>query len=102
MRYFIFLSTLLFATVSAAIAKEQVGARAATEAEIRNHLRGASQLKKGRDGFEYRAGNPVGYKIEAGKICVKRFGKPIECLDVNFDGLKLEAIDRRGNREFLN
>jgi hypothetical protein len=42
---------------------ETASMRAATESEIREHLPGTSELKEGKNGYEYRDGNKNGYKI---------------------------------------
>ena len=42
--------------------------RTASETEIRQHLPGTSELKEGKNGYEYRDGNKNGYKITNGQV----------------------------------
>jgi hypothetical protein len=75
--------------------------RPATETEIRDTLAKSSELKDGTNGYQYRSGSQIGYKITDGKICVLQRRKT-SCVSVYSDGKRLETIDRRGNRDFLN
>lgn len=94
---------LLAATfvVSPAFAKDAAKTRPATETEIRQVLRKTSDLKDGKNGYQYREGSSIGYKISDGEICVLQQRKS-KCLTVYTDGKRIEAIDSRGNRDFLN
>lgn len=47
---------------------ETASMRAASESEIRQHLPGTSELKEGKNGYEYRDGNKNGYKINNGGV----------------------------------
>lgn len=75
--------------------------RIATEAEIRMALRGTSDLKESKSGWEYREGSRVGYKISNGQMCILQSGRQA-CFTMYSDGKRLEMMDKRGNREFLN
>jgi hypothetical protein len=97
-------SLCLFAamlTAAPAFAKDVAKLRPASEAEIRQTLAGTSKLEDGKNGYQYKAGSAVGYQIKDGQICVLRGQRP-DCVTVYSDGKRLEMIDRRGNREFLN
>lgn len=50
---------------------ETASMRTASESEIRQHLPGTSELKEGKNGYEYRDGNKNGYKITNGQVCVR-------------------------------
>lgn len=102
-RYLPLAAALAGATLAAmpALAKEIGKVRPATEAEIRQTLTKSSELKDGANGFQYRVGSKTGYKISDGQICVLQRGKT-DCVSVLSDGKRLETIDRRGNRDFLN
>lgn len=97
------LSLLLAATamVVPAVAKDKAKLRPATATEIRQTLAKAADLKDAQNGYQYREGSRIGYKIDDGKICVLQQRKS-ECVSVLTDGKRLETIDRRGNRNFLN
>jgi len=95
---------LLFAAtfcVSPAAAKDTAKLRPATATEIRQTLTKTSNLKDAPNGYQYREGGKIGYRIDNGKICVLQQRKS-ECVTVYTDGKRLETIDRRGNRNFLN
>lgn len=87
--------------VSPAAAKDTAKLRPATATEIRQTLTKAADLKEGKNGYQYREGSRIGYKISDGEICVLQQRKN-ECVTVYTDGKRLETIDRRGNRNFLN
>jgi hypothetical protein len=74
--------------------------RLASEVEIRSSLKGAENLRAAKNGYQYRSGGSVGYRISNGSICIKQKSH-IDCVDVYSDGRKLEIVDRKGNREFL-
>lgn len=89
------------AACGSALAEVKSSMRIATEAEIRMVLRGTSELKAGKNGWEYRQGSRVGYKISNGQMCVFQSGRQ-SCFTMYYDGKRLEMMDKRGNREFLN
>ncbi|MBX4866446.1 MULTISPECIES: hypothetical protein [Rhizobium] len=72
--------------------------RAASEAEIRQHLPGTSELKESSNGYEYREGNENGYKIGNGQVCVRFPDKSTDCVSVKTDGKNFQMIDRKGGR----
>ena len=75
--------------------------RPATENEIRQTLAGSAGLKDGKNGYQYKAGSSTGYRITDGKVCVRKRSQT-SCVTVYSDGKRLEMIDSRGNREYLN
>ena len=77
---------------------ETASMRAATESEIREHLPGSSDLKEGKNGYEYRKGNANGYKINTGKVCVLFPNKSTDCVNVKTDGKTFQMIDKKGGR----
>lgn len=77
---------------------ETASMRAATEAEIRQHLPGSSELKEGKNGYEYRDGNKNGYKINTGQVCVLFPNKSTDCVNVKTDGKTFQMIDKKGGR----
>ncbi len=87
--------------VSPAAAKDAAKLRPATATEIRQTLTKTADLKDGKNGYQYRVGSRIGYKISDGEICVLQQRRN-ECVTVYTDGKRLETIDRRGNRSFLN
>ena len=101
MRY-VFISFFAAIAATASSAEDLVKFRAASEAEIRQNLKGAGELQEGRDGYQYRTGKPTGYKISNGRICVREPGRQVDCVDVLFNGKELVMVDRRGKREVLN
>ncbi|RUM23121.1 hypothetical protein EFQ99_24140 [Rhizobium vallis] len=72
--------------------------RAASESEIRNHLPGSTELKEGKNGYEYREGNKNGYKIDNGQVCVLFPDKSTDCVSVKTDGKNFQMIDKKGGR----
>ncbi len=80
---------------------ENVPFRNARANEIRQMLSGASQLSRTANGYEYRKGNPNGYKISNGQVCVLFPNKQTDCVSVKTDGKVLQIIDRNGNRTKL-
>ncbi|MBB4290948.1 hypothetical protein GGE16_003007 [Rhizobium leguminosarum] len=72
--------------------------RTASEAEIREHLPGTSELKESSNGYEYRKGNANGYKITNGQVCVRFPNKSTDCVNVKTDGEKFQMIDKKGGR----
>ncbi|EJB05866.1 hypothetical protein RJJ37_07645 [Rhizobium redzepovicii] len=72
--------------------------RTASEAEIREHLPGTSELKESSNGYEYRQGNSNGYKITNGQVCVRFANKSTDCVSVKTDGEKFQMIDKKGGR----
>ncbi|MBB4214685.1 hypothetical protein FHT79_001840 [Rhizobium sp. BK212] len=72
--------------------------RTASEAEIRLHLPGTSELKESSNGYEYRKGNANGYKITNGQVCVRFPNKSTDCVSVKTDGEKFQMIDKKGGR----
>ncbi|NYJ11969.1 hypothetical protein GGI64_003027 [Rhizobium leguminosarum] len=72
--------------------------RTASEAEIREHLPGTSDLKESSNGYEYRQGNSNGYKITNGQVCVRFANKSTDCVSVKTDGEKFQMIDKKGGR----
>ncbi|MFB9951059.1 hypothetical protein ACFFP0_19605 [Rhizobium puerariae] len=89
------------AVATASSAEDAVKIRPASEAEIRQNLKGAGELTDGKDGYQYRKGKSTGYKISDGRICVRKPRTQVDCVDVLFNGKELEIVDRRGNRETL-
>ncbi|MDC7741150.1 MULTISPECIES: hypothetical protein [Rhizobium] len=77
---------------------ETASMRTASEAEIREHLPGTSELKEGKNGYEYRKGNANGYKITNGQVCVLFPNKSTDCMNVKTDGKKFQMIDKKGGR----
>ena len=77
---------------------ENVKFRNAKENEIRQLLKGASDLRKASNGYEYRKGNENGYKISDGQICVLFPNKQTDCISIKTDGNVLQMIDNKGNR----
>jgi len=77
---------------------ENVRFRNAKENEIRQLLKGASDLRKASNGYEYRRGNKNGYKISDGQICVLFPNKQTDCVSIKTDGNVLQMIDNKGNR----
>jgi hypothetical protein len=77
---------------------ENVQFRNAKEKEIRQLLKGASDLRKAPNGYEYRKGNQNGYKISDGQICVLFPNKQTDCISIKTDGDVLQMIDNKGNR----
>jgi len=71
----------------------------ATEAQILKHMKGSSELTKARNGFSYKAGGNIGYKISHGKICVLGTRRNVDCVTVRTNGNNFQMIDRKGNRE---
>lgn len=94
----LFLATLVS---TPALAEKPVKVRPASESEIRQTLTKSAELKDGTDGYQYRRGSRIGYKISDGQICILQRRKE-SCVAVYSDGKRLETIDRRGNRSFLN
>jgi len=72
--------------------------RTASEAEIREHLPGTSELKESSNGYEYRPGNANGYKITNGQVCVRFPNKSTDCVNIKTDGEKFQMIDKKGGR----
>ena len=72
--------------------------RTASEAEIREHLPGTSELKESSNGYEYRQGNSNGYKITNGQVCVLFPSKKTDCVNVKTDGKTFQMIDKKGGR----
>ncbi|ANK86883.1 MULTISPECIES: hypothetical protein [Rhizobium] len=89
-----FLSILLPAIAFA----QTANMRAASEAEIRQHLPGTSELKESSNGYEYREGSKNGYKINNGEVCVRFPDKSTDCVNVKTDGKNFQMIDRKGGR----
>lgn len=89
------------ATVSGALAQDKPKVRPASEFEIRHALKDPGNMKQDQNGYQYRENSKIGYKISDGKICVLQ-KKKSSCATVYSDGKRLEMIDERGNREFLN
>jgi hypothetical protein len=77
---------------------ENVKFRNAKENEIRQMLKGASDLRKASNGYEYRPGNKNGYKISDGQICVLFPNKQTDCISIKTDGNVLQMLDNKGNR----
>jgi len=97
----IILCTLLSITsLGTAIAQEKPRVRTASESEIREAIRERGKSDQPKNKSE-RTRPELGYKISDGKICFLKGGK-YDCLSVYSDGKRLEIVDRRGNREFLN
>lgn len=86
---------------SPVFAKDTAKLRPATATEIRQTLTKSADLKEASNGYQYKERGRVGYKISDGEICVLQQRKS-ECVAVYTDGTRLETIDRRGNRDFLN
>ncbi|MGV2103224.1 hypothetical protein [Rhizobium sp. 21-4511-3d] len=96
-----FLLHVIFLTLpSIAQAADASKMRLASEVEIRSSLKGADNLRAAKNGYQYRPGGSVGYRISNGSICTKQMTH-IDCVVVYSDGRKLEIIDSKGNREFL-
>ncbi len=74
--------------------------RAATETEIRSHLKGSSDLKPRKDGFEYKAAGKIGYQFSTGKICIKQ-NQRVKCSRAVMIGDGLQVTDPTGHRDFL-
>ena len=72
--------------------------RTASEAEIREHLPGTSELKESSNGYEYRQGNRNGYNLTIGQVCVRFANKSTDCVSVKTDGEKFQMIDKKGGR----
>lgn len=77
---------------------ETASMRTANESEIRQHLPGTSELKEGKNGYEYRDGNKNGYKITNGQVCVLFPSKKTDCVNVKTDGKTFQMIDKKGGR----
>ncbi|MHC2360231.1 hypothetical protein ACVIOG_002372 [Rhizobium leguminosarum] len=77
---------------------ETASMRTASESEIRQHLPGTSELKEGKNGYEYRDGNKNGYKITNGQVCVLFPSKKTDCVNVKTDGKMFQMIDKKGGR----
>lgn len=77
---------------------ESVQFRNARENEIRQLLKGASELRKASNGYEYRRGNRNGYKISDGQICILFPNKQTDCMSIKTNGKVLQMIDTKGNR----
>lgn len=92
---------LVIASVCSAWAEGKVKPHLASEAEIRQLLHGTNKLKQRKNGYQYRAGSNIGYKIADGKICVLQSGRS-SCFTVYSEGRRLEIVDAKGNRDFLN
>lgn len=73
--------------------------RPATKAEIMAYLGGSSALQAGPDGFSYKVGGRIGYKISNGGICVLSPSRAVDCVAVRTDGSTFQMIDRTGTRQ---
>ena len=96
-----FAAVLVVAPVGFALAEEQAKAHLASEAEIRRVLRGNANLEPGKSGYEFREGSKVGYKISDGKVCVFQTGKS-SYFTIYSEAGRLDMVDSKGNRDFLN
>ncbi|OWV76525.1 hypothetical protein ATY76_00780 [Rhizobium sp. R339] len=92
------LAGLLSFVLPAMAVAQTANMRAASEAEIRQHLPGTSELKEAKNGYEYREGSKNGYKISNGQVCVRFPDKSTDCVSVKTDGKKFQMIDRKGGR----
>lgn len=97
-----YLCLVLISLATAASADDRPNFRPATEAQIRQHLRGASSLGNTREGFAYNADTGLGYKISKGSVCVRYPTGEVDCVKMLYNGSRLQMIDGRGNREWIN
>ena len=91
---------LVLLSLDSAIATSKPSPRLATEPEIRQGLHGTAELSEASNGYLYRQGSRIGYKISDGQICVRTAGHS-DCFTIYTDGKRLELIDSKGNRSFL-
>lgn len=77
--------------------------RVASESEIRDYIgeRNKDINTKG-NGYSYVRGNPHGYKIANGEICVLFPNGQKDCVSVETDGHRFEMITRKGDRSALD
>lgn len=100
MRLTLFLILLAWAGMSDAA--EPLKLKAATIAEIQTYLPGARHLTERRDGYLYGSKSRIGYQIGDGHMCLRYPGGRIECVKILSNGRRLQMIDNRGNRQWLN
>ncbi|WP_342588200.1 hypothetical protein [Neorhizobium alkalisoli] len=73
--------------------------RVASEAEIREYMNERSKDTSTKsNGYTYARGNPRGYKISNGEICVLFPNGRKDCVNVETDGRNFEIITRDGGR----
>lgn len=72
--------------------------RPATEAEISRHLKLSSKDIRKKGDYVYKRGNPNGYKISKGQICVLFPEKREECTVIRTDGQNFNMTLRNGER----
>lgn len=100
MRLTLFLILLTWAGMSQAA--EPLKLKAATIAEIHNYLPATRHLTGRRDGYLYGSKSRIGYQISDGRMCLHYPNGRIECVKILSNGRRLQMIDTRGNRQWLN
>jgi hypothetical protein len=100
MRLPLFLILLAWAGMSEAA--QTMKLKAATVAEIHTYLPGTQHLTEHRNGYLYSPKSRIGYQIGDGHVCLRYPGGRTECVKMLSNGRRLQMIDSRGNRHWLN